>query len=838
MFLGKFANIERRASKRNKRVMYHGSNAKFDRFEPKYHELADGDRVVFGTPLRAMAVAGMGRWTDDDFDQGTYNDEELLHMRELKPGALERVYKGKRGYLYELDPESFEHGGEQYMPTEFISKTSPKIVKRTEVDAYEAMLAEERAGRLKIHRMQKQAAKRKKAVIIKGNPYYLEQGPDTAGYAAYYKDIENELRSAGYDDVVYDRGDPMTSPPPADLWVGHSRGASRLRFAPKGTKTLNITEYEDGINEYKAKILKEMRKRGYSSVDEFPVEERPRPGREHFTLTQRGRDALRKQAAAPRDYKREYRLFHSSPEAKRNRAKRNLWNRRLKGKVPEGYEIDHKHQLRDGGGNGRDNIRFMRVSKNRAEHNRGRVMRDYMRKESSALKGAIIGGGLGGMIGAADSPDGMRMRNAVGGAIIGSALGGGIGAMHRMMSPATFQLSKDQMAKLPKGFTGDMFVRDGDKIRRLHVNASGKVTIKGYAPEMASNFGKSDLLINTTKTASFNPYQWVYDSLVKEAGKKRRPRIALVRGSLGGDESLSNASANAYAEALRNEGFDIDEVDLSDVPFTDEWDDDYKNKHRALLRESDATVFATPVYNWGPSARVNAYLQNAVKAGEDPYRPYAVLGAAGSQRSQGYLTSLQNSLAMEDKGINVGAPLVATEEDMIYKGEKLKGVSDKYRERLAEHAAILAHLARNRRKNKMKKTAAAVATKRDPDEWEAAKREAKAKMGGKHSARAMQLATQIYKKKGGTYEGKKPSASKNKLRKWTKQDWQWSGGDTPGDGGRGVYLPKRSTAQLKSTRSGISKLRAAEQDKREATTRGYQFAAHGLHVGKNRGAVS
>jgi hypothetical protein len=141
-----------------KNTMYHGSNTKFDRFEPKAHMLSGDDRVVFGTPLRAMAVAGMGRWNDDDFEQGTYNDEDLLHMRELRPGALESTYRGKRGYLYEMDPESFEHGGDAYMPTEYISKTSPKILKRVEVDAYEAMLAEEKAGRMKIHRMQKAAA--------------------------------------------------------------------------------------------------------------------------------------------------------------------------------------------------------------------------------------------------------------------------------------------------------------------------------------------------------------------------------------------------------------------------------------------------------------------------------------------------------------------------------------------------------------------------------------------------------------------------------------------------------------------------------------------------------
>ena len=42
-------------------------------------------------------------------------------------------------------------------------------------------------------------------------------------------------------------------------------------------------------------------------------------------------------------------------------------------------------------------------------------------------------------------------------------------------------------------------------------------------------------------------------------------------------------------------------------------------------------------------------------------------------------------------------------------------------------------------------------------------------MGG-HSARAMQLATKYYKDAGGTYEGKK--SSKNKLSKWSKEDWK------------------------------------------------------------------
>tara|TARA_B100000214_G_scaffold365550_1_gene333440 strand:- start:30 stop:788 length:759 start_codon:yes stop_codon:yes gene_type:complete len=133
-----------------------------------------------------------------------------------------------------------------------------------------------------------------------------------------------------------------------------------------------------------------------------------------------------------------------------------------------------------------------------------------------------------------------------------------------------------------------------------------------------------------------------------------------------------------------------------------------------------------------------------------------------------------------------------------------------------------------------RKKTAAVAVKRDPSKWEAAKREAKAKMGGKHSARAMQLATQIYKKKGGTYAGNKPSASTNKLKKWTKQKWQWSGKDKPGQGGSGVYLPKKSVSALKNTRAGRQKLVNATREKLKATRSGQQFSSHGLHEGKNR----
>ena len=111
------------------------------------------------------------------------------------------------------------------------------------------------------------------------------------------------------------------------------------------------------------------------------------------------------------------------------------------------------------------------------------------------------------------------------------------------------------------------------------------------------------------------------------------------------------------------------------------------------------------------------------------------------------------------------------------------------------------------------------ATKRDPKKWAAAKAKAKAKMGGKHSARAMQLAVKYYKDSGGTYSGKKPSSSNNKLKKWGKEKWQTK--DGPGDkakqsdGSTKRYLPKKAWGKLSD-----SQKRATDAKKRAASRRG------------------
>ena len=85
---------------------------------------------------------------------------------------------------------------------------------------------------------------------------------------------------------------------------------------------------------------------------------------------------------------------------------------------------------------------------------------------------------------------------------------------------------------------------------------------------------------------------------------------------------------------------------------------------------------------------------------------------------------------------------------------------------------------------------AGTAKKKDPAKWARAKARAKAKMGGKHSARAMQLAVKYYKDAGGTYSGKK--SSDNKLKKWGDQKWDYvsKGDKKKPKSKRGRYLPK------------------------------------------------
>jgi hypothetical protein len=98
--------------------------------------------------------------------------------------------------------------------------------------------------------------------------------------------------------------------------------------------------------------------------------------------------------------------------------------------------------------------------------------------------------------------------------------------------------------------------------------------------------------------------------------------------------------------------------------------------------------------------------------------------------------------------------------------------------------------------------------------WEQSKAEAVARMGGRFSARAMQLAVRIYKSRGGGYAlPKKPPARSNALRRWTEEDWGYAG-----RAGESRYLPRAVRDRLtpsEKRRTNLAKVRAGTQWSRQ-----------------------
>jgi hypothetical protein len=74
-----------------------------------------------------------------------------------------------------------------------------------------------------------------------------------------------------------------------------------------------------------------------------------------------------------RDYKKEYKKYHSSPTAIKNRGKRVTARRRLEraGRVHkgDGKDVDHKQALSNGGGNSTKNLRVVSKHVNRGKDN-------------------------------------------------------------------------------------------------------------------------------------------------------------------------------------------------------------------------------------------------------------------------------------------------------------------------------------------------------------------------------------------------------------------------------------------------------------------------------------
>jgi hypothetical protein len=114
----------------------------------------------------------------------------------------------------------------------------------------------------------------------------------------------------------------------------------------------------------------------------------------------------------------------------------------------------------------------------------------------------------------------------------------------------------------------------------------------------------------------------------------------------------------------------------------------------------------------------------------------------------------------------------------------------------------------------------------NPALWEKSKKRAVSKMGGKHSARAMQYAVYLYKQAGGKYKGPKPSARENSLARWTAEKW----GYTNGKGSR--YLPEKVRKSLTP-----SERRRTNAAKRRSSAQGKQWSRQPSDVAKKASRI-
>jgi hypothetical protein len=117
----------------------------------------------------------------------------------------------------------------------------------------------------------------------------------------------------------------------------------------------------------------------------------------------------------------------------------------------------------------------------------------------------------------------------------------------------------------------------------------------------------------------------------------------------------------------------------------------------------------------------------------------------------------------------------------------------------------------------------ATSKKTNPSLWESSKKKAIAKMGGKHSARAMQLAVKLYKKAGGGYKGAKKAS--NSLSKWSKQKWRTSDGSK--SEGKKRYLPDAAWKALSSSEKA-----ATNRAKAAGNKKGKQFVKQPKRIAK------
>ena len=112
-------------------ALYHGSSLRLKNIEPRPSRVINNEAAVFGTPNRELALSFMAPWTDADLSLGSTNNEPYV-LEERYPGAFEKIYKGKSGFLHHLPSTDFAEDP-RLMPTERIARKAVKPIHVEEI---------------------------------------------------------------------------------------------------------------------------------------------------------------------------------------------------------------------------------------------------------------------------------------------------------------------------------------------------------------------------------------------------------------------------------------------------------------------------------------------------------------------------------------------------------------------------------------------------------------------------------------------------------------------------------------------------------------------------------
>jgi hypothetical protein len=117
----------------SKQELYHGSpvDVKGKFLEARPSNVLSGEKAVFATADRALALTFMSRWGDEDFDLGYINGQ--LTMEEKRQGAFLEIFAGKSAYLYHVSSRGFKHD-DRLMPAEQIRKSKTRIIEKEYID--------------------------------------------------------------------------------------------------------------------------------------------------------------------------------------------------------------------------------------------------------------------------------------------------------------------------------------------------------------------------------------------------------------------------------------------------------------------------------------------------------------------------------------------------------------------------------------------------------------------------------------------------------------------------------------------------------------------------------